>query len=625
MRRRPGARRLDGDRWSFVVWAPEHERVSVRIGAADGGRAGAPDGADARAVDLTATERGYFEGGIDGLRHGDRYGVALDGGEELPDPASRWQPDGVHGASALVDLAADARSPAGWFGLPLERYVLYELHVGTFTPDGTFDAAVPYLDGLAALGVTAIELMPVAAFPGRRNWGYDGVFPFAVQESYGGPVGLARFVDACHERGMCAVLDVVYNHLGPEGNILGRFGPYFTDRYSTPWGDAINVDGPGSDEVRDYLIANAMQWLGEYGFDALRLDAIHGIVDTSATPFLAELSAAVGDLAIETNRRLFLIAESDLNDVRVLRSRDQLGLGMDAQWSDDLHHAIHARLTGESTGYYEDFGTLEDVATAERRSFVYAGRRSAHRGRRHGNRPDGAGGRSFVVFAQNHDQVGNRALGDRLTELVDAASARLAAAAVLLSPFVPLLFMGEEYGETAPFRYFVDHTDPELREAVRRGRAEEFRRFAWGEDVPDPGEERTFADSTLDHRLAGERSHARVLELHRELLRLRRELPALRALDLEAVTTEVDAQAEAVVIRRTCDEAAAMLVLAFATERRELHRAFAGRWRCVLDTNDERWGGTGTPSQAQPLEVDAGGGAVPLSPRTALLFSEDVP
>jgi maltooligosyltrehalose trehalohydrolase len=398
--------------------------------------------------------------------------------------------------------------------------VIYELHVGTFTAEGTFEAAVTRLPYLVELGITAVEVMPVVAFPGERNWGYDGVFPFATQESYGGPTGLQRFVDACHQHGLAVVLDVVYNHLGPEGNLLAQFGPYFTDVYNTPWGPAINFDDAHSDEVRRYFLDNAAMWLREFHIDALRLDAVHAIMDRSAHPFLAELSEHTEVLSRETGRKRWLIAESDANEPRLVMPLAMGGLGMDAVWADDFHHAVHARLTGECQRYYEDYGSAEMVLRALRDGFAYRGQYSRFRQRRHGAPSDDASAQQFVICTQNHDQVGNRPGGERLETLVGMPACRLAAALLLLAPQTPLLFMGQEYGERAPFPYFVSHGDPQLVKAVRNGRQQEFEGKGWG-DAPDPQDPATFASAKIDLALAEHASHREMLTLYRALLRFR--------------------------------------------------------------------------------------------------------
>jgi maltooligosyltrehalose trehalohydrolase len=443
--------------------------------------------------------------------------------EERPDPASRRQPDGVHGPSELVDLRHFEWTDREWKGLQLAESVFYELHVGTFTNEGTFNAVRASLDQLAALGVTTIEIMPIAQFSGARNWGYDGVYPFAVQNSYGTPRDLQLLVNAAHSRGLAVALDVVYNHLGPEGNYLAEYGPYFTEHYKTPWGAALNFDGPDSDDVRRFFIENALYWLESFHIDVLRLDAIHGIFDASAFPFLAELSKEVDTLADRTGRIISLVAESDLNDTRVLRSRCEGGLGMPSQWSDDFHHSVHTLLTGERSGYYEDFGEIQHLAGTLQQGWYYTSQYSRHRRRRHGNRPPAFKGSNYVVCIQNHDQVGNRALGERLSSLVNFEGLKLAAGVNLLSPFVPLLFMGEEYGETSPFLYFTSHGDPNLAEAVRRGRTEEFRSFGWKERIPDPQAESTFAKSRLKPDLVQEEPHRTLFRFYQMLLRFRRE------------------------------------------------------------------------------------------------------
>ena len=497
---------------AFRVWAPAAARVDVALES------------DER-YPLAPTDDGHHTGLVP-CGPGARYRYRLDETTEAADPASRSQPEGVHGPSEVVDLAAYRWSDAGFHPVPLSDALMYELHVGTFTELGTFDAAAHELDDLVALGVTHVELMPVAQFPGSRNWGYDGVFPYAAQNTYGGPGGLQRFVDHCHQRGLAVVLDVVYNHLGPEGNVLPLFGPYLTDRYRTPWGPAVNLDGPGSDAVRAFLVANALTWLDDFHVDALRLDAVHQLMDRGARPFLAELAQAVRALSERSGRSHQLVAESADNDPRVVTPVASGGFGMDAQWNDDFHHAVHATLTSERQGYYVDFGRADDVARAMEQGFVYQGRYSRFRERRHGAPSAHIDPASFVIYAQNHDQVGNRPDGSRLTTLVPAAQAELAAALVLLSPGVPLLFMGEEYGETNPFPYFVDHGDPGLVEAVRRGRAAEH--VPGGTVAPDPADPDTYTTAKLDRATRDHPEHTRRVQLYRSLASLRRAEPALR-------------------------------------------------------------------------------------------------
>ncbi|HUF53322.1 MAG TPA: malto-oligosyltrehalose trehalohydrolase [Dehalococcoidia bacterium] len=596
-----GARYEDG-RTSFKVWAPLQEMVKVCMETEAG----------VREIWLEPGGDGYHRGDTTSASPGTRYTYHLDG-EERPDPASRWQPEGIHGPSAVVDPHFDW-SDHDWRGIDLSEYVIYELHVGTFSQEGTFDGVISYLDYLDELGVTAIELMPVAQFPGARNWGYDGVGLYAAQNTYGGPDGLRRLVDECHRRGLAVVLDVVYNHLGPEGNYLRDFGPYFTDRYHTPWGDAVNYDGPGSDNVRRFFIENALYWTIDCHVDALRLDAVHAIIDYFAYTFLEELGEAVHGAGERLGRAIHLMPETDLNDPRFVRPRRQGGYGLDAQWNDDFHHALHSALTGERDGYYSDFGRLEQMATAMRRGYVLAGEYSGYRQRRHGSSPDGLDGEKFIVCAQNHDQVGNRMLGERLSALISFESQKLAAGVTLLSPFIPLLFMGEEYGETAPFQYFVDHEETDLRDAVRSGRRAEFASFAWNEEPPDPAAPETFERSRLNHSLRERGPHRALVNLYRELLRLRRETPALANLKLSCL--EAEALGELLTLRRWVDGGQALAIFNFA-EGEAVADMAAGRWRKVLDSADGEWEGAG----ATAADEAAGGDTVRLPARSFALYT----
>ncbi|HEU4950077.1 MAG TPA: malto-oligosyltrehalose trehalohydrolase [Candidatus Deferrimicrobiaceae bacterium] len=604
-----GASPLPDIRWRFLVFAPSAGTVEVRLLSPG-----------ERVVLLERDDLGYHHGIVDGVKAGARYLYRLDGGKDLPDPASRFQPEGVHGPSMVIDPDAFSWTDLEWRGIPLSSYILYELHVGTYTPEGTLDAIIPRLDSLAELGITALELMPVSQFPGKRNWGYDGVYPFAVQESYGGPDGLKRLVDACHRRGLAVVLDVVYSHLGPEGNYLSGFGPYFNDRYHTPWGAAVNFDGPHSDEVRRYFLENALRWLQEFHVDALRLDAIHGIMDFSASPFLSELAGAVRDLRKEEGRMMYLIAESDLNDARIVTPRDEGGYGLDAQWSDDFHHALHTLLTGEREGYYEDFGGIGHLGRAFTDGFVYSGQYSAYRKRRHGNPSRHLPAGKFVVFAQNHDQVGNRLRGARLARLVGFESLKLAAGVVLLSPFLPLLFMGEEYGEVAPFLYFVHHGDEGLIEAVRKGRKEEFADFGWMGEIPDPQDENTFLRSRPDPALRESGNHVRLLAFHRELIRIRKTDPVLSRTDREGMEVSSFEKENALVVLRRNGPAQAAAVFHFGDAPATLPLSLpVGRWGKVLDSSDARWGG---PGGADPERQDPDEGIVcALRPHSFLLLT----
>jgi len=576
-----GATYLGGGLSGFLVWAPLINQVEVHILSPE-----------ERIVSLEKVSRGYHYGVVHGVKPGTRYFYRLDGNIERPDPASKFQPEGVHGPSQVIDPHF-VWEELHWCGIPLSHYVLYELHVGTFTAQGTFDAIVPYLDELNDLGITAIELMPVAQFPGDRNWGYDGVYPFAVQNSYGSPEGLKRLIDACHQRGLAVTLDVVYNHLGPEGNYLHDFGPYFTDRYRTPWGAAINFDGPDSDEVRRFFIENALSWVTEFRVDALRLDAVHGIFDFSACHFLQELAAVVHEQAERLNRRIHVIAESDLNDVRLVRSPEQGGYGLDAQWNDDFHHALHTLLTGERTRYYEDFGRIQDLAKALAEGFVYSGAYSPARRRRHGNTSKNLAAHRFVVCAQNHDQVGNRLKGDRLSALVTFEGLKLAAAVVLLSPFIPLLFMGEEYGETAPFPYFVSHSDPDLIEVVRRGRREEFPCLHCSDEPPNPQQEATRQSASLDHSLRHQGKHRILYELYQELIKLRNETRAGAGLSKDRMEVVCLERESTLVVRRWGREAQVAAIFHFGDTASVNIPLPPGRWLKRLASGEARWNGPG--------------------------------
>ena len=480
-----------------------------------------------------------------------------------------------------------------WRSPSIEDYVIYEAHIGTFTPAGTFDAAIDQLDRLSRLGITAFEIMPVAEFPGGRNWGYDGAFPFAAQSTYGGPKGLARLVDACHERGIAVILDVVYNHFGPEGAYAAAIGNYFTDRYHTPWGNAINFDGPDSDEVRRYFIESARYWLNDLHVDTFRLDAVHAIFDQSAYPFLRQYTREVHRAAREIGRVAYLIVESDLNDPRMIQAPEIGGFGFDAQWSDDLHHAIHARLTGETNGYYRDFGSVDDIRQALQFGFVYTGQHSPHRGRSHGAVPALVSPWQFVVCSQNHDQIGNRANGERLTSYLNLEQLKLASATVLLSPFTPMLFMGEEYGEEAHFQYFTSHGDPALIEAVRKGRAEEFQSFGWSAYVPDPHDSETFERSKLHVEQRAEEPGKSLDSFYHELIRLRRETPALQSADFSSVEAGQAGDDDTVIsLRRWNGGHQALILLNFASCEQEVDLPPSdASWRVVLCSADERWGG----------------------------------
>ncbi len=530
-----------------AVWAPDAGAVDLVLPRAD------------RRVALRRSDDGWWTtpDGEPELAHGDDYAFAVDGSDPRPDPRSAWQPDGVHAASRVFDPALHTWSDAAWQGRDVRDGVVYELHIGTFTPDGTLDSAVPRLDHLVDLGVTMVELMPVAAFDGRHGWGYDGVDLYAVHEAYGGPAALQRFVDEAHARGLAVCLDVVYNHLGPSGNYLDTFGPYFTEAHETPWGRAVNLDGPGSAGVRRWICDNALRWLRDFHIDALRLDAVHALVDDSTPHLLAQLADEVAELEAQVGRPLSLVAESDLNDAAMVTPTADGGMGMTAQWADDVHHAVHTFLTGERQGYYADFGSPQVLAKTLTRVFLHDGEYSAFRGEVWGAPvPAGTDARRFVVFDQDHDQVGNRALGDRPSERLDDGTLAASAALFLLSPFTPMLFMGEEWGASTPFLYFTDHQDPELAEAVRNGRRAEFSGHGWAEmypdqavdgelEVPDPQDPATVRASTLRWEEAHGGRHMRLLRWYRALIALRADVPDLHSGDLAATSVEWDPDAPA--------------------------------------------------------------------------------
>ena len=523
----------------FTVWAPAAARVEL-------------EAAGSRHPMAPAPKPGWWQAELAAAADGVDYAFRLDGGAPLPDPRSPRQPFGSQGLSRTYDHSAFRWSDRGWRGGPLHGSVIYELHVGTFTREGTFDAAIGRLGHLRELGVDTVELMPVAAFPGRHGWGYDGINLWAVHEPYGGPDGLKRFVDAAHASRLAVLLDVVYNHVGV-GNRLAAFGPYFTGAHVTPWGPAVNLDQPGSDEVRDFLLGNALMWLRDYHLDGLRLDAVHALEDRRALHFLEELAAEVQALAALLNRELVLIAESDANDPRLVTSREAGGYGLTAQWSDDFHHAVHAAVTGERQGYYRDFGSLAALAKTLTRVFFHDGAWSAFRGRSHGRQVDvfRVPAHRFLGYLQDHDQVGNRATGDRISAALPTELVKVAAGLVLTGPFTPMLFMGEEWGAGTPWQYFTDHTDPELARAVADGRRAEFAAHGWGPaDVPDPQDEATFLRSKLDWSEPGRGCHAEVLGWYRELIALRRARPELTDPRLARVQVDHDETARWLVVRR---------------------------------------------------------------------------
>jgi maltooligosyltrehalose trehalohydrolase len=522
----------------FEVWAPFAHTVEVQIGN--------------QRFPMTAGPHAWWSAQVESAGPGTDYGFVIDGLEPpLPDPRTRWQPNGVHSLSRVVDDATFTWTDEGWQSPPLSSALIYELHVGTFTPQGTLRAAEEHLDYLRDLGVTHVELMPIANFPGKRGWGYDGVNLYAIFNPYGEPNDLKHFVNAAHRKGLAVLLDVVYNHLGPVGNYLGKFGPYFTSSHSTPWGGAVNFEESGSTEVRRYLIDNALMWLGVYHFDGLRLDAVHAFNDRSAIHFLEQLTSDVRRLEAKMGKHFMLIAESDLNDPRLVKAEEAGGYGLDAQWSDDFHHSLFSVISGERNGYYADFGTLAQLAKALRHVFVYDGSYSEHRGRNHGREVVGLSGHKFIGFVQNHDQVGNRAQGERVHHESGVGRAKIAAALVLTAPFVPMLFQGEEFGTSSPFLYFTDYDDPELGRAITEGRVKEFVSFGWSPDqIPDPQKEETFVSSRLQWSEIGHEPQASLLQWYKDVIRLRRAWGELSDGNLNAVNVRFDEADQWLVLER---------------------------------------------------------------------------
>ena len=576
-----GVTPLENGSYRFTLWSPAADSIALKLVAPR-----------QEIIPMQSLERGYWSTVVSDLDHGTHY-CYLIGDTSYPDPASRYQPEGVHGVSAVVNHQRYQWQDTDWKNLEFTDYIIYELHIGTFTPEGTFTAAIERLADLKALGITAVEIMPVAQFPGERNWGYDGVYPYAVQNSYGGPEGLKQLVDACHQQGLAVIMDVVYNHFGPEGNYTGSIGPYTTPRYNTPWGSAINFDDTWSDGVRQYFIQNVLSWLRDYHIDALRLDAIHAIYDFGAKHVLADMAEQVETLSNECHKPHYLIAESDLNDPRIIRDRTSGGYGIDAQWSDDFHHALHTLLTGETTGYYRDFGSCEALAIALQERFVYSWKYSPFRQRFHGGSAVDLPTSQFVVCAQNHDQIGNRMLGERLTHLIPFEGLKLAAGILLTSPYIPMLFMGEEYGEEAPFLYFVDHGDPDLIAAVRQGRAKEFKDFHLNGSPPDAASPDTYKQSTLNWSAWQQGKQQQLRDYYQHLIQLRKRLNmAVCTSDINVASQE---DPKVLYYQRSTDRGRILCLMNFERSDAKLDLPeLYGSWHREIDSTSQDWGGSGT-------------------------------
>lgn len=600
--RQPGVRFKEG-KADVTLWAPNAKRVELLLLKQN------------LRLPMVENELGYWTITTDALAPDDLYRFVLDSEKELADPASLLQPQGVHGHSQAVDINSFKWSDESWNNIPLEDYIIYELHTGTFTPEGTFEGIASKLDYLKELGVNAIELMPVAAFPGNRNWGYDGVFPYAAHTDYGGPERLARLVDTCHQKGLAVILDVVYNHMGPEGNYLGEFGPYFTDKYKTPWGSAINFDDAGCDAVREFFIHNALMWLRDFHFDALRMDAVHAIKDFSAKHILQELREETDKMMAETGRTYYLIVETDLNDVRFINPIAKGGYGMDAQWMDEFHHALRVSAGQEQSGYYSDFEGIRHLAKSYLDAYVYDGIYSPHRQKTFGSKASDNPGCQFIVFSQNHDQVGNRMLGERTSQLVSFEMQKLLASAVMVSPFLPMLFMGEEYAEPHPFQYFVSHTDPELAEAVRKGRKEEFKAFHAQGEAPNPMAVETFERSKLQWDIQNQEPHATMLRYYKALIQLRKTEPTLKP-DRSGVIVDADEAKKVIALCRKGESQYLSCLMNFSKETQSIAIPKGGTK--IFDSAAPEWNG----SAAAP--DTSNGEAITLQPESILIYRHDV-
>jgi maltooligosyltrehalose trehalohydrolase len=603
-----GSNYLGDGRCEFTVWSPVYEKVAVQIVSPF-----------QRHIPMQKDEWGYFKVVAEDIEPGTLYFYKL-GDVDRPDPASHSQPKDVHGPSEVVDHTQMNWTDTGWSGIPLEEMIIYEVHVGTFTPEGTFEAIISRLRELHEFGINAIELMPIGQFPGNRNWGYDGVFPFAAQNSYGGSAGLKKLVDACHQQGISVILDVIYNHFGPEGNYISDYGPYFTETHKTAWGSAINFDKEYSYGVRNYFLQNALYWFENYHIDALRLDASDHIYDIGATHFLQELAENVDTLSKKQGRKLYLTAENDLSATRVIRPIESGGYGIDAQWNDAFHHCLHTLLTGEQAGYYQDYGTCQQMAKAFKEGFVYSGQYSPFRKKFHGSDSSAIPGHQLVVFTQNHDQVGNRMLGERLTHLVSFEALKLAASALLLSPNVPLIFMGEEYAEDAPFLYFVSHTDQDLVTVVREGRKKDFSDFHMEGKFVDPFSPDTFHQCQLNWEKRQEGKHKILLELYQHLIQLRRTIPALKQLDKRHLEASVIEEDKLMFLHRWTQSSQVFCILNFS-EKDVRFKATppSGNWQKTLDSSEPEWMGLGSTLPDQLMQEQE----LTIRPHSFVLYQQE--
>jgi maltooligosyltrehalose trehalohydrolase len=590
----------------LLLWAPFAKTVDLKI-------------SDKAVIALEKKDYGYWQLTTNKLHSGDKYKFLLDGKTERPDPVSLAQPDGVHGASQAVDLNSFRWTDEVWKNLPLDDYIFYELHTGTFTSEGTFAAIEQKLDHLIELGITAIEIMPVAQFPGERNWGYDGVLPYAVQNSYGGAEGLMHLVNACHHKGLAVVLDVVYNHMGPEGNYFNDYGPYFTEKYNTPWGNAINFDDAYCDAVRQYFMENVLMWFRDFHIDALRMDAVHAIKDLSTRHILKEIKEQVDQLMKETGRTHYLIVELDLNDPLFIDPLEKRGYGMDGQWVDEFHHALRVTAGEERSGYYADFNGIAHLAKAYQDAYVYDGIYSPHRLKNFGAKVDDNPGKQFVVFSQNHDHVGNRMLGERTSQLVSFEMQKLMAGAVMVSPYLPMLFMGEEWSEPNQFLYFVSHTDKDLVEAVRKGRKKEFEAFHAEGEAPDPQAEETFNSSKLQWALVKKGHHQVMFNYYKTLIALRKAHPALSQLNRKQLAVKYSQQNNTLTLHRWHENENVCCLMNFSKTEQQLTLPEVGKqWRVVLNSAAAAWNG---PVKTEALSADPS--TISVQPESIIIYTSN--
>jgi maltooligosyltrehalose trehalohydrolase len=602
-----GINSKDDGSCSIKIWAPQAKTVAVQIYNS------------AEILPLIQGDQGYWISGENVfMERGTKYRIVLDGGEPVPDPASISQPEGVHGPSQLINLSYDWLDFT-WVNPPLKEYIIYEIHTGTFSEQGSFAGIIAHLDHLVDLGITAVELMPVASFPGSRNWGYDGVFPFAVQQSYGGAYGLQQLVDRCHTRGLAVILDVVYNHLGPEGNYFNLFGPYFTDKYQTPWGDAVNCDDAYCDGMRKFITENVLMWFRDFHIDALRLDAVHAIKDYSAIHILQQVRVAVDQLMADTGRKHYLIGECDLNDPRYISPFASNGLGLDAQWIDEFHHALRVTAGEPPKGYYSDFSGIEHLEKSYKDGYVYTGQYSSERNKRFGRKPEGHPGSQFVVFSQNHDHVGNRMLGERSSQLFSFEMLKLMAGAVLCSPYVPLLFMGEEWADTNPFLYFISHTDEDLVRLVREGRQEEFAEMHQGGEAPDPQSEQTFLRSKLNWQRVAIKPHQTMFNFYKNMIALRKDRISLNAHDHSTMKTICIPEKKCLLLERGIegDRHMSLILMNFSSSVQSVNAPSSlQNFIMIADSAAEEWGG---PKAA--IHVPQPDTSIELQPESFIVYA----